>query len=176
MVYIQCTNDCSNNSCLSECARVFSDCNNSCPCSDQCPNGCEDCPNPICVCGLNPSQQNVDNLKNCTGVNSMDLGQCILDCKGGNKACDESCVDDFRTQHQSCPCQVRQYSILLLMLSPLMLSPLKLEALDSREGLMKKILFRMAVNLVVLAIILNVNQIRNLSWFWIHGLKMAQFL
>ena len=131
MVYIQCTNDCSNNSCLSECARVFSDCNNSCPCSDQCPNGCEDCPNPICVCGLNPSQQNVDNLKNCTGVNSMDLGQCILDCKGGNKACDESCVDDFRTQHQSCPCQVRQYSILLLMLSPLMLSPLKLEALDS---------------------------------------------
>ena len=112
MVYLQCVNYCSNNSCLSECARVYQDCNNSCPCSDQCPNGCEDCPNPICTCGLNPSSQNLDNLKNCTGTNSMELGECILDCNGGSKACDESCVDDFRTQQESCPCQVRQYSVL----------------------------------------------------------------
>ena len=109
MALVQCNNYCSNSACWSECARVFAECQSSCPCNDQCPNGCEDCPNPICVCGANPSPQNVDNLNNCTSVNSMDLGECILDCtKTGNKLCDESCVEDFRTQHQSCPCQVSE--------------------------------------------------------------------
>ena len=47
----------------------------------------------------------------------MELGECILDCIGGSKACDESCVDGFRTQQESCPCQVRQYSVLSFLLN-----------------------------------------------------------
>ena len=47
----------------------------------------------------------------------MELGECILDCNEGSKACDESCVDDFRTQQESCPCQVRQYNVFNFIIS-----------------------------------------------------------
>ena len=71
-----------------------------------CPNGCKDCPNPICVCGENPSPQNKDNLASCLKENSIDLGQCIVDCND-NQACETSCVDFFKNQYQKCPCQVK---------------------------------------------------------------------
>ena len=72
-----------------------------------CPNGCNGCPNPICVCGEKPSPQNEANLKECTKERSIDLGQCIIDCKD-HQSCEESCVNLFKAQYNECPCQVRR--------------------------------------------------------------------
>ena len=71
-----------------------------------CPNGCNGCPNPICVCGENPSPQNEDNLKECMKEKSIDLGKCIIDCNN-DQSCEQSCVDSFKDQYDQCPCQVR---------------------------------------------------------------------
>ena len=76
-----------------------------CPCNEHCPNGCAGCPNPICVCGDNPTLQNEDNLKTCVRDNSIELGQCILDCNG-DQSCELTCVGLFKKQHDTCPCQV----------------------------------------------------------------------
>ena len=80
----------------------FSDC----PCNLNCPNGCNGCPNPICVCGENPSPQNEDNLQECKKEKSIDLGQCIIDCKD-DQSCEQSCVNLFKALYNECPCQVR---------------------------------------------------------------------
>ena len=64
-----------------------------------CPNGCTDCPNPICgACGENSSPQNQDNLKTCMKEKSIDLGECIIDCND-DQACETSCVDLFKNKY-----------------------------------------------------------------------------
>ena len=105
MNYVGCTNSCQNSSCLNECGRVLNGCLNDCPCNTNCPDGCNGCSNPICVCGENPSPQNKDNLKQCIKKKSIDLGQCIIDCKD-DQSCEQSCVDLFKVQYDECPCQV----------------------------------------------------------------------
>lgn len=70
-----------------------------------CPDGCVGCPNPICVCGEIPSPQNEENLKNCFNEKSLDWGECVIDCKS-NEQCEKSCVDSFKGEYDSCPCQV----------------------------------------------------------------------
>ena len=78
-----------------------------CPCNVNCPNGCDGCPNTICVCGENPLPQNEDNLQQCKKETSIDLGQCIIDCKN-DEPCEKSCVALFKEQYAQCPCQVRR--------------------------------------------------------------------
>ena len=49
--------------------------------------------------------QNQKNLEVCVKTNSEVLGQCILDC-GDDILCENQCVDNFKKDHSSCPCQV----------------------------------------------------------------------
>ena len=77
-----------------------------CPCNVNCPNGCDGCPNPICVCDENQSPQNEDNLQQCKKEKSIDLGQCIIDCKN-DQSCEQSCVNLFKVRYDECPCQVK---------------------------------------------------------------------
>ena len=42
--------------------------------------------------------------KSCTESKSIDLGLCIYACKS-NKDCEDSCVEEFKTSHQDCPCE-----------------------------------------------------------------------
>ena len=121
--YIDCTQSCSDTNCLVECGRTLNDCINGlsfcqilssyitflidCPCNFNCPNGCNDCPNPICVCGGNASPQNEDNLEQCKNEKSINLGQCIIDCKD-DQSCEKSCVNLFKALYNECPCQVRR--------------------------------------------------------------------
>ena len=76
-----------------------------CPCNSNCPNGCDGCPNPICACGENPTAQNQDNLDNCVRGNSFELGQCYQACNG-DVQCGTSCWEVFKSEYESCPCQV----------------------------------------------------------------------
>ena len=71
-----------------------------------CPNGCIGCSNPICVCGENPSPQNEENLKNCKKEKSVEWGECVIECTN-NQQCEQSCVESFKEQYESCPCQVK---------------------------------------------------------------------
>ena len=70
-----------------------------------CPNGCSDCPNPICVCGENPTPQNELNLEACRKEKSIDLGLCIIQCNN-DQNCENLCVDTFKNKYEECPCQV----------------------------------------------------------------------
>ena len=90
-----------------------------CPCNFNCPNGCNDCPNPICVCGGNASPQNEDNLKQCKNEKSINLGQCIIDCKD-DQSCEQSCVSFFKVQYDQCPCQVKIRTIFDFYLFPIL--------------------------------------------------------
>ena len=83
-----------------------------CPCNTNCPNGCVDCPNRICFCDGNPSQQDKDNLETCKNKKSIDLGDCIIDCKN-DQACENTCVDHFKVKYESCPCQVSRFLFLV---------------------------------------------------------------
>ena len=96
---------CSSTNCLVECGRVLNECNSGCPCELGCPNGCAGCANPICVCGDQSTPQNDENLKTCIGQNSIELGQCILDCDE-NETCEADCIKEFKNHHKNCPCQV----------------------------------------------------------------------
>ena len=112
------------NSCLRNCIRNETECRKGmfglekleynkcifedCPCNTNCPNGCIDCLNPICLCGGNPSQQNKENLETCKKDKSIDLGQCIIDCKN-DQGCENKCVEHFKLDYETCPCQVSRF-------------------------------------------------------------------
>ena len=130
--YAECVEICFDIDCLLECGRKLTECSNGefstiisilmvimhdmlhirylslfsdCPCGLNCPNGCNNCPNPICTCGEYPTPQNKDNLNNCVSEKSSELGQCYLQCKG-NVQCGEFCWEEFKSAFESCPCQV----------------------------------------------------------------------
>jgi len=103
--YVDCASACSDTNCLIECGRALTDCIYDCPCNTNCPDGCSGCPNPVCVCGENSTTpQNEENLEKCKLEKSIDLGQCIIDCKN-DESCKQSCVNLFEAQYESCPCQ-----------------------------------------------------------------------
>ena len=122
MNYIDCTVSCSDTNCLMECGRDLTHCVNGfsyipmtqlknlrvlsdCPFNVNCPNGCSDCLNPICVCGEKLSSHNEESLRRCMTDKSINLGQCIIDCKN-DKVCESSCVELFKSEYEECPCQV----------------------------------------------------------------------
>ena len=105
-----------------------------------CPNGCDGCPNPICACGENPTPQNHDNLDKCVREKSLELGQCYLNCKG-NVQCGTLCWEAFKSEFESCPCQVSSFNRRVIL-----------------------IFFRPNVTLDAPVTNLNVNRIKNLCW------------
>ena len=76
-----------------------------CPCNSNCPNGCVDCQNSICCLS-----KNKENLETCKKDKSIDLGQCIIDCKN-DQTCENTCVDHFKAEYETCPCQVGHFCV-----------------------------------------------------------------
>merc|ERR1712131_204815 len=102
--YLECSVACSDADCLLECGRIFSNCSLDCPCAEHCPNGCNGCLNPICVCGGNSSPQNENNLTSCKQQESIQLGDCVINCKN-DQLCRQQCLEFFDTSYADCPCQ-----------------------------------------------------------------------
>ena len=113
-----------------------------------CLNGCSNCPNPICVCGENPTPQNELNLETCRKDKSVDLGLCIIGCNN-DQECENSCVENFKAQYGECPCQV----------------------IVSENCWNANVYFRMNVPLDVHVMHLTVSQTENPFWFWIRRLQ-----
>ena len=45
------------------------------------------------------------NWNKCLDINGMSLGRCIYNCED-NEDCEASCVDQFKTRTDDCPCEV----------------------------------------------------------------------
>ena len=73
-----------------------------CPCQIGCPNGCSNCPNPICEC--NELESNAD-WNRCIDDNGSTLGRCVHAC-GDDERCELDCLAEFKTRQNSCPCEV----------------------------------------------------------------------
>ena len=102
------------------------DCFNGCPCFDQCPQGCLNCPNPICGCA---DPENNEDYKACEAYyhiiyrkgwplfyrktlshlyekpNSPFQSKCVVLCEVGDNACFQSCAREYAENLKSCPCQ-----------------------------------------------------------------------
>ena len=52
LTYIDCLDRCGENECYSTCAANWEACYKACPCSDDCPDGCEFCDNQACACSV----------------------------------------------------------------------------------------------------------------------------
>ena len=76
-----------------------------CPCKLNCPNGCDGCQNPICSCGENLSAEDQDNLNSCVHGSGVEFSECYLNCDG-NDQCRTSCLEEFESDFETCPCQV----------------------------------------------------------------------
>ena len=109
-VYIECLFRCGQDACLSECAVELNRCIDRCPCNSNCPNGCEHCDNDACSCSNFPSEENDFNGDLCLKINSVEYGECILNCDF--EACDERCLEIFKTRNKECPCQVKRVKYL----------------------------------------------------------------
>ena len=44
-------------------------------------------------------------METCKNEKSIDLGDCIIDCQN-NQACENTCIDNFKAEYETCPCQV----------------------------------------------------------------------
>ena len=114
------------------------------------------------MCGKNPSPQNEDNLNTCIKENSIELGQCILDCNE-NKSCEEACVEQFKSDHDNCPCQVE---ILFRFVQ---------RKIMFYEHLVKNV-FRLTVNWAAHVMDMNVSQRRSPFLSSIVIVQIKQFL
>ncbi|CBY23988.1 unnamed protein product [Oikopleura dioica] len=64
--YLECRANCDSQICNSACVTEFADCESSCPCSLDCPTGCQDCPDhPLCVDKCKDAQINNKDYKIC---------------------------------------------------------------------------------------------------------------
>ena len=89
-----------------------------CPCEIGCPDGCEDCQNPVCECEVKwtimcytkfqISFQDLETNQDwniCIDDNGATLGRCIYACDD-NESCETDCVNSFKIRQTNCPCEV----------------------------------------------------------------------
>ena len=86
--------------CLSECDANMVECISGCPCQAQCPGGCDECNSAFCKCQSDePSNDQIE----CEEQASIELGDCILSCNGGQQ-CISTCLRAYDLQLFNCPC------------------------------------------------------------------------
>ncbi|CAG5078362.1 Oidioi.mRNA.OKI2018_I69.PAR.g8966.t1.cds [Oikopleura dioica] len=98
--YIKCLSDCTSSYCELECAPVLTDCYTACPCFRDCPEGCENCPNSICLC-VDP--ENNPYTKQCSKAAFTRLDLCLESCYL-DKNCMDDCLDNYKEEIDYCPC------------------------------------------------------------------------
>ena len=65
--YIDCLSSCGVYDCYSKCAANWDICYKACPCSDDCPDGCDFCDNSACACSVSMDTLYI-MIKNCLGI------------------------------------------------------------------------------------------------------------
>ncbi|CAG5076383.1 Oidioi.mRNA.OKI2018_I69.PAR.g8447.t1.cds [Oikopleura dioica] len=102
-IYLQCSTNCDNASCDVECSNQFKECGASCPCGENCPNGCAGCENDICgdKCE-NAKTENLDFI-NCREAALENQASCTRNCPP-KRNCFEECNAAFLEELDECPC------------------------------------------------------------------------
>ncbi|CAG5104562.1 Oidioi.mRNA.OKI2018_I69.chr1.g1338.t1.cds [Oikopleura dioica] len=98
--WIKCKDGCFSSSCERQCAGEWTDCYRACPCDELCPNGCENCANPICSC---KHPENDPYFKQCLKEAGVRLEDCFKSC-ATNNTCYDGCYDVFDEEKSFCPC------------------------------------------------------------------------
>lgn len=106
-------------------------CSNECPCFEQCPQGCQDCPNPICGCANPDTNEDyitcenfyrliyrkgtfydaytpkyiIVNLIHVRYMMNLFESECIIQCETGDSQCFQSCAREYSENLTNCPCQ-----------------------------------------------------------------------
>ena len=120
--YQRCIGICNADStCAFECNSDFIDCENGCPCFQDCPQGCEHCNNGFCKC--QDRYRNPDYIE-CEGKVKnylplllsftffpgaqksfeLEYSKCIVTCAPADFACYGFCSREFEENTQKCPC------------------------------------------------------------------------
>ena len=76
-------------------------CYSSCPCFENCPNGCDGCANSICTC--NEPQKDNSFYIQCMDQATDDFKTCIMS-STNDKASYDLCYDQFTMASEKCPC------------------------------------------------------------------------
>ena len=92
--------------CEYECSVQGYQCIDACPCSPQCPNGCDDCANSIFVCAHPDADP---DYVTCADWVEFVYIECFVGCSPGNVDCVSECARTYNTMISQCPCQVRVF-------------------------------------------------------------------
>ena len=104
-IEVDCLFQCkSDTNCIFECDYQASACRNSCPCYENCPNGCYNCDTVFCECmtGILPPSYQI-----CEEFYDDVYSQCLISCPPSDLICLATCGRDFEANLQNCPCQVK---------------------------------------------------------------------
>ena len=72
-----------------------------CPCMENCPNGCEDCPHELCPCADNGGE----DYQTCADFFEAQFWLCAKNCDH-DEACFSACNREYDKNLLKCPCQV----------------------------------------------------------------------
>ena len=100
--YQDCLSLCNDSACEVECARKLSDCSYYCPCFGGCPDGCNNCLNPVCTCS-DPAENN--DFINCENYLKEEYISCLDNCSPSNSQCPNACNQQYNQGLVDCPCQ-----------------------------------------------------------------------
>ncbi|CAG5113968.1 Oidioi.mRNA.OKI2018_I69.chr2.g8056.t1.cds [Oikopleura dioica] len=101
LIYTDCTQNCSDNTCQTQCVNRYSACMADCPCNLNCPNGCDGCDHPLCnVCDAE-SNMHSQQCKN-EAVQKESL--CKKSCEMTDDDCYSQCHLELMNDKMECPC------------------------------------------------------------------------
>ena len=98
-----CREDCSEDAfCYFECNYDATSCLISCPCFENCPNGCDGCLTPFCECY---DYENNPDYIYCSELYENSYNECVVECSIGDFLCLAVCLRDYETSLETCPCK-----------------------------------------------------------------------
>ena len=75
-----------------------------CPCMENCPQGCDECSSPFCVCA---SPEENPDYAICQAKVEEVYHSCLFDCGVNDYECFAACNREYDEGLQLCPCMVR---------------------------------------------------------------------
>ena len=101
-VFEDCIASCEDSRCQAICLENNQLAMDNCPCSTNCPNGCDGCQSTFCGACDNPQANDV-NYQVCVDKNSGFLDFCLKQCSN-DPTCHRTCYDEFESNLEDCPC------------------------------------------------------------------------
>ncbi|CAG5099686.1 Oidioi.mRNA.OKI2018_I69.XSR.g16635.t1.cds [Oikopleura dioica] len=89
-VFVDCRNNCPDHLCENQCLIEFTECVSDCPCGQNCPNGCQDCENPLCTTCNNLEMD--FEFQQCKVIALEEFDHCAMNCLN-NWGCIDNCYN-----------------------------------------------------------------------------------